>query len=53
MTAARECCEETLGILGSTEELSAALADFKTNNCFKVHTHMQNLTTCSYIMHAQ
>ena len=35
-TAARECCEETLGILGSTSELAAALKDFKANNCFKV-----------------
>ena len=35
-TAARECYEETLGILGNTKELAAALKDFKTNNCFKV-----------------
>ena len=35
-TAARECYEETLGILGTSAELATALRDFKTNNCFKV-----------------
>ena len=45
LTAARECYEETLGILGTSEELAASLSDFKTNNCFKVISvlllHMQ------------
>ena len=39
-TAARECSEETLEVLGSTKELMTALADFKTNNCFKVSCAM-------------
>ena len=37
LTAARECSEETLGILGNASELAAALIDFKTNNSFKVY----------------
>lgn len=36
LTAARECYEETLGILGTVKQLADALKDFKTNNCFKV-----------------
>ena len=36
-TAARECYEETFGILGSASSLSAALKDFITNNAFKVN----------------
>lgn len=35
-TAARECYEETFGILGSASSLAAALKDFVTNNAFKV-----------------
>ena len=35
-TAARECCEETLGILGSKRSLVTQLEDYKTNNAFKV-----------------
>ena len=35
-TAARECCEETLGVLGSKEELKAALKSYEANNAFKV-----------------
>lgn len=35
-TAARECYEETLGILGSALVLQQQLEDYKTNNVFKV-----------------
>ncbi len=35
-TAARECYEETLGVLGSTKTLVSMLEDYKTNNVFKV-----------------
>lgn len=50
-TAARECFEETLGILGTTEELAEALKDFKTNNCFKVYTYILVLCMCVYMIH--
>jgi hypothetical protein len=36
LTAARECYEETLGILGTAKQLADTLTDFRTNNCFKV-----------------
>ncbi len=35
-TAARECWEETFGILGSFRQLSTSLKDFTANNVFKV-----------------
>ena len=34
--AARECYEETLGVLGSASDLAAALKSFEENNVFKV-----------------
>lgn len=50
LTAARECYEETLGILGTSEELATALSDFKTNNCFKVvstlTSHAERILIC-------
>ena len=36
--AARECYEETLGVLGSASDLAAALKNFEENNVFKVPT---------------
>ena len=39
-TAARECCEETLGVLGRTKHLMECLEDFCTNNAFKVCTRL-------------
>ena len=36
--AARECFEETLGILGSASDLATALKSFVENNAFKVCT---------------
>ena len=35
-TAARECSEETLGVLGDSRYLLLMLEDYKTNNVFKV-----------------
>ena len=35
--AARECYEETLGVLGSASDLAAALKSFEENNVFKVY----------------
>ena len=35
-TAARECYEETLGVLGKTKHLMGALENFAENNAFKV-----------------
>ncbi len=43
-TAARECWEETCGILGSIRHLAASLQDFATNNAFKVVTHTHTHT---------
>ena len=36
LTAARECEEETLGVLGGEEELYKLLGDYKNNHVFKV-----------------
>ena len=47
-TAARECYEETLGVLGTTRQLSDALLDFKTNNCFKVCQYNTKHTSFLY-----
>ena len=35
-TAARECYEETLGILGDTDHLASLLGSFAENNVFEV-----------------
>ena len=35
-TAARECYEETLGVLGDKKSLTEMLTNFKENNSFKV-----------------
>ena len=35
-TAARECYEETFGILGKTKHLVSMLENYKENNVFKV-----------------
>ena len=35
-TAARECYEETLGILGKTRHLVSMLENYEENNVFKV-----------------
>ena len=43
--AARECNEETLGVLGSASDLAAALKDFEENNVFKV---CSNPNTCHF-----
>lgn len=37
--AARECYEETLGVLGSASDLAAALKKFEENNVFKVSSN--------------
>ena len=42
-TAARECCEETMGMFGDTATLLANIRDYKTNNVFKVVTYINNL----------
>lgn len=48
-TAARECYEETFGILGSASSLAAALKDFVTNNAFKVHRKLVKHPMCTCI----
>jgi hypothetical protein len=35
-TAARECAEETFGLLGRQDKLFQMLGDYKANNVFKV-----------------
>lgn len=42
--AARECYEETLGVLGSASDLAAALKSFEENNVFKVHSNPTQVT---------
>jgi 8-oxo-dGTP pyrophosphatase MutT (NUDIX family) len=36
VTAARECYEETLGVIGSSDHLLKSLRNYKVNNAFKV-----------------
>ena len=36
--AARECAEETMGVLGTKEYLLKSLRDYQRNNVFKVST---------------
>lgn len=47
-TAARECYEETLGILGDARSLCAMLEDYTTNNVFKVVN--QNMAYISHLV---
>ena len=47
-TAARECFEETLGIMGTSQALCMVLEDYKTNNVFKVVN--QNMAYVSHFV---
>lgn len=47
-TAARECYEETLGVLGDTASLCRLLEDYTTNNVFKVVN--QNMAYISHLV---
>ena len=47
-TAARECYEETLGILGETDHLASLLDNCAENNVFEVNAAINNIESCSY-----
>ena len=48
-TAARECYEETLGVLGTSKDLLESLRSYTITNTFKVRCiNMKVLSHCNY-----